>query len=30
VRPDPERALPAGYVYPLLLKNLPTPPPKQE
>jgi len=29
VRPDPERALPAGYVYPLLLKNLPTPPPKQ-
>lgn len=23
VRPDPERALPAGYVYPLLLKNLP-------
>jgi hypothetical protein len=26
VRPDPERALPAGYVYPLLLKNLPTPP----
>ena len=29
VRPDPERALPSGYVYPLLLKNLPTPPPKQ-
>jgi hypothetical protein len=29
VRPDPERALPAGYVYPLLFKNLPTPPPKQ-
>jgi hypothetical protein len=29
VRPDPERALPAGYVYPLLLMNLPTPPPKQ-
>ena len=29
VRPDPERALPAGYVYPLLLRNLPTPaPPK--
>jgi len=27
VRPDPERVLPAGYVYPLLLKNLPTPPP---
>jgi hypothetical protein len=27
VRPDPERALPAGYVYPLLLKNLPTAPP---
>ena len=27
VRPDPERALPAGYVYPLLLKNLPTPAP---
>jgi quercetin dioxygenase-like cupin family protein len=26
VRPDPERVLPAGYVYPLLLKNLPTPP----
>jgi hypothetical protein len=25
VRPDPERALPAGYVYPLLLRNLPTP-----
>ena len=25
VRPDPERALPAGYVYPLLLKSLPTP-----
>ena len=29
VRPDPERALPSGYIYPLLLKNLPTPPPKQ-
>ena len=29
VRPDPERALPSGYVYPLLLKNLPTAPPKQ-
>src|SRR5262245_52873844 len=27
VRPDPERALPSGYVYPLLLKNLPTTPP---
>ena len=27
VRPDPERALPAGYVYPLLLRNLPTVPP---
>jgi hypothetical protein len=27
VRPDPERVLPAGYVYPLLLKNLPTPAP---
>jgi len=31
VRPDPDRVLPAGYVYPLLLKNLPaavtTPPP---
>jgi len=27
VRPDPERALPAGYVYPLLLRNLPTAPP---
>ena len=27
VRPDPERALPAGYVYPLLMRNLPTPPP---
>ena len=26
VRPDPDRVLPAGYVYPLLLKNLPTPP----
>ena len=25
VRPDPNRVLPAGYVYPLLLKNLPTP-----
>jgi mannose-6-phosphate isomerase-like protein (cupin superfamily) len=25
VRPDPDRVLPAGYVYPLLLKNLPTP-----
>jgi hypothetical protein len=25
VRPDPDRELPAGYVYPLLLKNLPTP-----
>jgi len=24
VRPDPERVLPAGYVYPLLLRNLPT------
>jgi hypothetical protein len=24
VRPDPDRVLPAGYVYPLLLKNLPT------
>ena len=24
VRPDPERVLPAGYVYPLLLKYLPT------
>ena len=23
VRPDPDRVLPAGYVYPLLLKNLP-------
>lgn len=28
VRPDPERALPSGYVYPLLLRNLPTAPPK--
>jgi mannose-6-phosphate isomerase-like protein (cupin superfamily) len=27
VRPDPERALPAGYVYPLLFRNLPTAPP---
>jgi len=27
VRPDPERVLPAGYVYPLLLKSLPTPAP---
>jgi hypothetical protein len=27
VRPDPDRVLPAGYVYPLLLKHLPTPPP---
>jgi hypothetical protein len=25
VRPDPDRVLPAGYVYPLLLKNQPTP-----
>ena len=25
VRPDPDRVLPAGYVYPLLLKNVPTP-----
>jgi hypothetical protein len=25
VRPDPDRVLPSGYVYPLLLKNLPTP-----
>jgi quercetin dioxygenase-like cupin family protein len=25
VRPDPDRVLPAGYVYPLLLKNAPTP-----
>jgi mannose-6-phosphate isomerase-like protein (cupin superfamily) len=24
VRPDPDRVLPAGYVYPLLLKNQPT------
>jgi hypothetical protein len=24
VRPDPDRVLPAGYVYPLLLKNMPT------
>jgi hypothetical protein len=24
VRPDPDRVLPAGYVYPLLLNNLPT------
>ncbi len=24
VRPDPDRVLPAGYVYPLLMKNLPT------
>lgn len=29
VRPDPDRVLPAGYVYPLLLKNLPTPAPAQ-
>jgi len=27
VRPDPDRVLPAGYVYPMLLKNLPTPAP---
>ncbi len=27
VRPDPDRVLPAGYVYPLLLKSLPTPAP---
>jgi quercetin dioxygenase-like cupin family protein len=27
VRPDPDRVLPAGYVYPLLLKNLPMPAP---
>ena len=27
VRPDPDRVLPAGYVYPLLLKNVPTPVP---
>ena len=25
IRPDPDRVLPAGYVYPLLLKNLPIP-----
>lgn len=25
VRPDPDRVLPAGYVYPLLLRNQPTP-----
>jgi hypothetical protein len=25
VRPDPDRVLPSGYVYPLLLRNLPTP-----
>mgnify|MGYP003694569145 CR=1 FL=1 len=25
VRPDPDRVLPSGYVYPLLLKNLPAP-----
>ena len=25
VRPDPDRVLPAGYVYPLLLKNQPKP-----
>lgn len=30
VRPDPDRVLPAGYVYPLLLKNLPTPAPPQK
>ena len=30
VRPDPDRVLPAGYVYPLLLKNLPTPPTSHE
>ena len=24
VRPDPDRVLPAGYVYPLMLKNLPS------
>jgi hypothetical protein len=23
VRPDPDRVLPAGYVYPMLLRNLP-------
>jgi hypothetical protein len=27
VRPDPERALPAGYVYPLLMRNQPQAPP---
>jgi len=27
VRPDPERVLPSGYVYPLLLKHLPSAPP---
>ena len=25
VRPDPDRVLPSGYVYPLLLRNQPTP-----
>ena len=29
VRPDPDRVLPAGYVYLMLLKNLPTPAPGQ-
>ena len=24
VRPDPDRVLPGGYVYPLLLRNQPT------
>ena len=24
VRPDPDRVLPAGYVYPLMLRNLPS------
>jgi len=27
VRPDPDRVLPSGYVYPMLLRNLPTPAP---
>jgi mannose-6-phosphate isomerase-like protein (cupin superfamily) len=27
VREDPDRVLPGGYIYPLLLKNLPTPAP---
>ena len=27
VRPDPDRVLPGGYVYPMLLRNLPTPAP---